>query len=106
MDGWKGMNDAILRSNDSCMVEFVLLGFSLPQSLEIPTFMVLLAVFLLTLTENILITVLVRTNHQLHTPMYFFLCNLSILEVLFIFPLTLKNLLSEDKVIYWGCLAQ
>ncbi|XP_053117222.1 olfactory receptor 6M1-like [Hemicordylus capensis] len=92
------------------VMEFILLGFQLPRPIEIFLFSVLLLVFLLTLAGNITIIVLVCLNQRLQTPMYFFLCNLSLLEILFILTITPKmlvNLLSTDKTIsFSGCIIQ
>ncbi|XP_006037483.1 olfactory receptor 6M1-like [Alligator sinensis] len=98
-------------NNHSNMVnEFILVGFVLPWFQEMLLFVLLLVIFLLTVTGNLLIITLVCADHQFHTPMYFFLCNLSILEILFILCVTpemLQNLLSHGIVIsFWGCVAQ
>ncbi|XP_006037487.1 olfactory receptor 6M1-like [Alligator sinensis] len=98
-------------SNQSHLVmEFVLLGFPLPWPLQLLVFMIVLVIFILTLMGNLTIIAVVCIDVSLRTPMYFFLCNLSILEILFVLsiaPKMLENLLSWDKTIsYWGCIAQ
>uniref|UniRef100_A0A8D0B6I8 Olfactory receptor n=1 Tax=Salvator merianae TaxID=96440 RepID=A0A8D0B6I8_SALMN len=92
------------------MTEFILLGFQLPRPLEIFLFVILLLVFLLTLAGNITIITLVCLDHRLQTPMYFFLCNLSLMEMFFVLSITPKilvNLASMNKAITLrGCIAQ
>ncbi|XP_068105747.1 olfactory receptor 5V1-like [Hyperolius riggenbachi] len=64
----------------------------------------------MTITGNVLVILLITLDHQLHTPMYFFLLNLALIEILYttdIIPNTLKNLLNENKVIsFVGCFTQ
>ncbi|XP_059587349.1 olfactory receptor 6M1-like [Alligator mississippiensis] len=95
---------------NSTVSEFVLLGFPMHWPLNILFFLALLIIFMLTLMGNLILIALVFTRPQLRTPMYFFLCNLSILEILliaFITPKMLENLLSDDKTIsFWGCMTQ
>ncbi|XP_060639238.2 olfactory receptor 6F1-like [Anolis sagrei] len=67
--------------NDTRVTEFILLGFPGPQSLQMSNFMLFLIMYLLILLGNMAIILLVITNCCLHTPMYFFLCNLSFLEI-------------------------
>nr|XP_032656184.1 olfactory receptor 6M1-like [Chelonoidis abingdonii] len=91
-------------------MEFVLLGFSLSQPMELLVFMLLLAIFALTLMGNMAIITVVHVDLRHHIPMYFFICNLSLLEILFVLSVTpkmLENLLSQAKVIsFWGCITQ
>lgn len=96
--------------NQSTVTEFILLGIPVPHSLLSLFFWVLLATYLLTLMGNMVIIMLVWTDHHLHTPMYYFLFNLSILEICFttsIVPVMLVNLLSQSKAIsFSGCITQ
>ncbi|KAG9466981.1 olfactory receptor 11A1-like [Eleutherodactylus coqui] len=90
--------------------EFMLVGFKNLHSFRIFVFVLFLLIYIFTLSGNLLIILLVATNARLHSPMYFFLCNLSISEVVFttnIVPNMLDNLLSEDGSISLpGCLTQ
>ncbi|XP_053218474.1 olfactory receptor 6M1-like [Podarcis raffonei] len=92
--------------NYSTFDEFVLLGIPVPNHLVIIFFYLLLLTFALSLLGNLTIAVLVLV----HRPMYFFLLNLSILEIAFtlsITPVTLSNLLSKTKTIsFYGCITQ
>ncbi|XP_003420978.2 olfactory receptor 6J1 [Loxodonta africana] len=97
--------------NQTAMVtEFILLGFPLSREVELLFLVLLLPTFLLTLLGNLLIISIVLSYSRLHTPMYFFLCNLSILDILFtsvISPKVLANLVSGDKIISFAeCITQ
>uniref|UniRef100_A0A674JEC6 Olfactory receptor n=1 Tax=Terrapene triunguis TaxID=2587831 RepID=A0A674JEC6_9SAUR len=88
--------------NQTTITEFILLGFGdLPQ-LDILLFLLFLVIYIVTVAGNILIIALVVTDQHLHTPMYFFLGNLSCLETSFtstILPRVLASLLTGDKSI-------
>ncbi|XP_047653436.1 olfactory receptor 6J1 [Phacochoerus africanus] len=92
------------------VTEFILQGFPLSRWMEVLFLVLLLPTFLLTLLGNLLIISIVLSYSRLHTPMYFFLCNLSILDILFtsvISPKVLANLGSGDKTIsFAGCITQ
>ncbi|XP_027777794.1 olfactory receptor 11A1-like [Marmota flaviventris] len=96
--------------NQTVIVEFVLRGFSSILHLNIFLFVMFLVFYILTLSGNILIVLLVLFNHPLHTPMYFFLVNLSFLEIWYtsnIVPKMLLIIIAEQKTIsVAGCLAQ
>lgn len=98
------MNDR----NGSSVKEFILLGF--PGSLKLKSFLFTFFFFMYTLTisGNVAIISLVKSTQRLHTPMYFFLCNLSFLEIWYttaLVPKTLANLVSQNKTItFIGCI--
>ncbi|XP_004644082.1 olfactory receptor 6S1 [Octodon degus] len=89
---------------------FVLAGFPELNSTRTELFSVLLLVYLLTLTGNVLIVGVVGADARLQTPMYFFLGNLSCLEILItsvIVPKMLSNLLSRQYTISFAmCITQ
>ncbi|XP_006132201.2 olfactory receptor 10A4-like [Pelodiscus sinensis] len=89
---------------------FILVGFSYLNKLQILLFMVFLLTYLLTLAGNLLITLVIKVNPSLHTPMYFFLVNLSFVDICFttsVIPQLLVHLLVEEKTIsHVGCAAQ
>ncbi|XP_067173100.1 olfactory receptor 5B21-like [Apteryx mantelli] len=97
---------------DNCTspMEFLLLGMGNVPSLQTPLFLLLLMIYLVTMVGNSLIIVLVVTDQHLHTPMYFFLGNLSSLETCYsstILPWLLASFLTGDRTISaHGCLAQ
>ncbi|XP_075767930.1 olfactory receptor 10A4-like [Pelodiscus sinensis] len=89
---------------------FILVGFSYLGELQILLFLVLLVIYLVILMGNLLIILLIKLNSSLHTPMYFFLVNLSVLEICFttsVVPQLLVHLLVEEKTISLvACAAQ
>ncbi|KAM6224086.1 olfactory receptor 2G3-like [Rhynchocyon petersi] len=98
------------KENISFPNEFVLLGFSDHPWLEMPLFIVVLVSYIFTLMGNSSIILLTLMDHRLHTPMYFFLDNLSVLDLCItttIVPQLLVNLWGPNKTIaYWGCITQ
>ncbi|XP_009929842.2 olfactory receptor 6A2-like [Opisthocomus hoazin] len=97
-------------SNHSTVKEFILLGFSIAPHLQILFFAIFLIAYLLVLAENIIIIVTVWTNCNLHSPMYFFLSNLSFLEIWYVtvtLPKTMLSFVSVTKQIsFMGCMTQ
>ncbi|XP_036878105.2 olfactory receptor 10H1-like [Manis javanica] len=92
-----------LRINSTSTSEFIVLGFStFPQQL-LPAFLLLiLLMYLFTLLGNLLIMGTVWTERSLHTPMYLFLCALSVSEIFYTFtiiPRMLADLLSAHRSI-------
>ncbi|XP_057555938.1 olfactory receptor 2J3-like [Hippopotamus amphibius kiboko] len=89
---------------------FVLLGFSKWPHLELVLFVVVLTFYLMTLIGNLFILILSYLDSHLHTPMYFFLSNLSLLDLCYTtssIPQLLINLWSQEKTIsYNGCMIQ
>ncbi|XP_027699338.1 olfactory receptor 6F1-like [Vombatus ursinus] len=67
--------------NQTTVMEFIFLGFSGVRQLKITLFVMFLTVYLLSLTGNALIIIIVLMEPMLHTPMYIFLGNLSFLEI-------------------------
>ncbi|KAM7149975.1 olfactory receptor 6Y1-like [Macrochelys suwanniensis] len=98
------------KGNQTNVSHFILLGFPTSAELQLLLFSVFLLVYLLTLMENIIIILVIRANHQLRKPMYFFLGNLSFLEIWYvtvIVPKMLADFMSQDKRIsFQGCMAQ
>ncbi|XP_074838455.1 olfactory receptor 10A4-like [Carettochelys insculpta] len=81
---------------------FVLVGFSYLNKLQLLLFVVLLVIYLLTLMGNLLVILLIKLSPSLHTPMYFFLVNLSASEICLtssVVPQLLAHLLVEEKTI-------
>uniref|UniRef100_A0A8D2G707 G-protein coupled receptors family 1 profile domain-containing protein n=1 Tax=Theropithecus gelada TaxID=9565 RepID=A0A8D2G707_THEGE len=89
---------------------FILLGLSSNPQLQKPLFAIFLIMYLVTVVGNVLIILAIYSDPRLQTPMYFFLSNLSFMDICFttvIVPKMLVNFLSETKVIsYMGCLVQ
>ncbi|XP_037704143.1 olfactory receptor 10P1 [Choloepus didactylus] len=98
-------------NQNSTLPEFLLLGFSDLKALQGPLFWVVLLVYLVTLLGNSMIILLTQTSSSLHTPMYFFLCHLSALELLYttkIVPRTLADLATPypRAISFQGCATQ
>ncbi|XP_065272153.1 olfactory receptor 14A16-like [Emys orbicularis] len=97
-------------SNQTAVTEFLLLGFSDVRELQILYFVVFLVLYLLSLVGNLLIFIAIALDHHLHTPMYFFLMNLSILDLGSIsvtIPKSMANSLMNNRSIsYSACVAQ
>ena len=97
-------------ANASTPAGFILLGFSDQPHLEMLLLLVVSIIYILTLMGNTAIILLSYFNPKLHTPMYFFLSNLSFLDLCFttsIVPQMLWNLKGPDKTIsYTGCVIQ
>ncbi|XP_023966676.2 olfactory receptor 5AP2-like [Chrysemys picta bellii] len=90
------------QGNETSITEFILLGFGNVPQLQIFLFLLFLVIYIVTMTGNILIFALVVAYQQLHTPMYFFLGNLSCLETCYsstILPRMLTSLLTGDRTI-------
>ncbi|KAE8578618.1 hypothetical protein XENTR_v10023689 [Xenopus tropicalis] len=81
---------------------FILAGLSDLPSLQLPLFLVFLLIYLITLTGNLLILLLIFTDSHLHTPMYFFLGTLACLDMGYssvTVPRMLFDLLREIRII-------
>ncbi|XP_004714043.1 olfactory receptor-like protein OLF3 [Echinops telfairi] len=96
--------------NQTWVTEFILLGLSSDWDTQVSLFVLFLVMYLVTVLGNVLIVLLIRLDSRLHTPMYFFLTNLSIVDVSYatsIVPQLLVHFLSEHKAIpYLSCAAQ
>ncbi|XP_007442269.1 olfactory receptor 14A2-like [Python bivittatus] len=93
-------------SNKSTVTEFQLLGFSKIQELQIVHFVTFLAIYLVALMGNFLIITVISLNTHLHTPMYFFLVNLSIADLGAISVTIPKTMTHTRTISYIGCAAQ
>ncbi|KAM9166811.1 olfactory receptor 14C36-like [Mergus octosetaceus] len=97
-------------SNRSTITEFLLLAFADTRELQLLHFALLLGIYLAALLGNGLILSAVACHHHLHTPMYFFLLNLALLDVGSIsttLPKAMANALWDTRAIsYQGCAAQ
>uniref|UniRef100_A0A2K5K0N1 G-protein coupled receptors family 1 profile domain-containing protein n=1 Tax=Colobus angolensis palliatus TaxID=336983 RepID=A0A2K5K0N1_COLAP len=98
------------RHNQSCVLEFILLGFSNFPELQGQLFGVFLVIYLATLIGNAIIIVIISLDQNLHVPMYRFLLNLSVVDLSFstvIMPEMLVVLSTEKTTIsFVGCFAQ
>ncbi|EFB20422.1 hypothetical protein PANDA_020934, partial [Ailuropoda melanoleuca] len=96
--------------NDTHISEFLLLGLSNDPELQPLIFGLFLSMYLITVLGNLLIILAISFDSHLHTPMYFFLANLSFVDICFtsaIIPKMLVNVQAQSKVItYTGCISQ
>ncbi|XP_070586648.1 olfactory receptor 14C36-like [Erythrolamprus reginae] len=96
--------------NQSSVTEFVLMGFSDDPDLQILHSMMFLIVYITALIGNSLIITAVAADRNLHSPMYYFLVNLSILDICSISTTVPKSIavsLTNNKVIsFAGCVTQ
>ncbi|XP_054660809.1 olfactory receptor 14A16-like [Grus americana] len=96
--------------NGSSITEFLLLAFADTRELQLLHFWLFLGIYLAALLANGLIITAIACDHHLHTPMYFFLLNLSILDMGSIsttVPKAMANSLWDTRAIsYTGCAAQ
>lgn len=96
--------------NNTVVTKFILLGFSDHPQMKILLFVFFLGIYLLTLAWNLSLIILIRMDCHLHTPMYFFLSNLSFLDICYASsttPKMLSDIITEQKVIsFIGCATQ
>ncbi|XP_010178210.1 PREDICTED: olfactory receptor 14C36-like, partial [Mesitornis unicolor] len=97
-------------SNSSSITQFLLLAFADTRELQLLYFWLFLAIYLAALLGNGLIITAIACDHRLHTPMYFFLLSLSVLDLGCIsttVPKAMANSLWNTRTIsYSGCAAQ
>ncbi|XP_077137653.1 olfactory receptor 5AR1-like [Ranitomeya variabilis] len=97
-------------TNISAVKYFIISGISDDPMIQVIIFLLVFIIYLLTLVGNLTILLLVNLDPQLHTPMYFFLCNLSILDIICStnnLSNVLISFLSGDKTVsVLGCIVQ
>ncbi|XP_069805772.1 olfactory receptor 5V1-like [Dendropsophus ebraccatus] len=96
--------------NQTISYRFILLGLSNVPHLQVIFFIIFLIMYVMTISGNLLLIIVVAINPALHSPMFFFLTNLSIIDICFsssIVPVILMNTLLTDRSIsFWGCMTQ
>ncbi|XP_004469489.3 olfactory receptor 7C2-like [Dasypus novemcinctus] len=96
--------------NQTSLSQFLFMGFSVNPEIQLILFALFLSMYLVTSTGNLLIILAIILDSHLHTPMYFFLSNLSFADFGFTsttVPKMLVNIYTQKKVItYAGCLTQ
>uniref|UniRef100_A0A2I3T0K4 Olfactory receptor n=1 Tax=Pan troglodytes TaxID=9598 RepID=A0A2I3T0K4_PANTR len=96
--------------NDTRISEFLLLGLSVEPELQPFFFGLFLSMYLVTVLGNLLIILATISDSHLHTPMYFFLSNLSFADIGFVsttVPKMLVNIQTQSRVItHAGCITQ
>ncbi|XP_001376692.3 olfactory receptor 9I1 [Monodelphis domestica] len=107
-------NQAIVESmaeqNHTTLTEFILIGFTDHPKLVVILFLVFLSFYLITLMGNMGMVLLIRLDSRLHTPMYFFLSHLSLLDACYssvIVPQILVTLVTgRTSISYNSCATQ
>ncbi|KAM6180699.1 olfactory receptor 4K13-like [Erethizon dorsatum] len=98
------------KGNQSVVSEFVLLGLGRSWNMQTLLFMVFVMIYLMTLSVNIAVIVLILLDPQLHSPMYFLLANLSFVDMWLssvTTPKMITDFLRENKTIsFGGCMCQ
>ncbi|XP_067406820.1 olfactory receptor 5G9-like [Emydura macquarii macquarii] len=95
--------------NDTTVTEFLLMGLTDQPELQVPLFVTFLSIYVITLMGNLGMILLIRIDPQLHSPMYFFLSNLSFVDICCtstITPKMLATLLDGKSISFSGCVAQ
>ncbi|XP_008561684.1 PREDICTED: olfactory receptor 5D18-like [Galeopterus variegatus] len=100
----------LLSDGNRSGVTFMLLGFSDSPQLQVPLFLIFLAIYSVTVVGNLGMIIIIKTNPKLQTPVYFFLSHLSSVDFCYSFtvaPKTLMNLVLKDRTIsFSGCAVQ
>ncbi|OCT90080.1 olfactory receptor 13C9-like [Xenopus laevis] len=96
--------------NSTAQREFHLLAFLSHEKLQVLIFISVLLVYILTVCANLIITALVCLVPHLHTPMYFFLCNLSVQDIVYVTAILPKFLAittaGDNSISFLGCMIQ
>ncbi|MBZ3882651.1 Olfactory receptor 5B2 [Sciurus carolinensis] len=96
--------------NRTEVIEFILLGLTSDPGLQLPLFLTFLLIYTITLVGNLGMILLILLDSRLHTPMYFFLGNLSLADICYssaVTPTVMAELLLGNEVIsYNACAAQ
>ncbi|NP_001000595.2 olfactory receptor Olr1230 [Rattus norvegicus] len=97
-------------ANNSSVTEFILMGLTVQRELQVPLFVLFLLNYTATVVGNLSLMNLICLNSHLHTPMYFFIFNLSCVDFCYSFvcnPTMLRSFISEENTIsYAGCMSQ
>ncbi|XP_071067182.1 olfactory receptor 12D2-like [Dasypus novemcinctus] len=106
----KDVKEAMMILNQTSVTVFFLLGLTDIQELQPLLFVVFLTIYMGSVAGNGAILMIIISNSKLHSPMYFFLGNLSCLDICYstvTLPKMLENLVSSHKAIsFWGCISQ
>ncbi|XP_004604837.2 olfactory receptor 145 [Sorex araneus] len=99
-----------MAAGNSSVTVFLLAGLTDQPGLQLPLFFLFLGFFMMTVLGNLGLITLIGLNPRLHTPMYFFLFNLSLIDFCYsttIIPKMLQSFISKKNLIlYSGCLTQ
>ncbi|EDL25483.1 olfactory receptor family 8 subfamily G member 30 [Mus musculus] len=97
-------------ANHCIVTEFFLAGLSENQKVQLPLFLLFVAIYLITVAGNLGMIALIGISSHLHTPMYYFLSSLSFIDFCqstVVTPKMLVSLLTKKNIIsYSGCMVQ
>ncbi|XP_069098275.1 olfactory receptor 5V1-like [Pleurodeles waltl] len=105
----KGITMQVTGEMNSSVAEFFIIGFSNLQGLQGLVFLLLLVIYVSTVAANLAIILASNCSHQLQTPMYFFLGNLSFLDICYIsvtVPKMMVGIIGEKTITFFGCVFQ
>ncbi|XP_078195300.1 olfactory receptor 8H1 [Callithrix jacchus] len=97
------------RRNNTNVPDFILMGLTDSEEIQLALFIVFLLIYLITVLGNVGMILIIRLDLRLHTPMYFFLTHLSFIDLSYstvITPKTLANLLTSNYISFRGCFTQ
>ncbi|XP_040833131.1 olfactory receptor 8B8-like isoform X1 [Ochotona curzoniae] len=95
--------------NDSSVTEFMLLGLTQQPDLQLPLFFLFFGIYVMAVVGNLGLIVLIILNPHLHTPMYYFLFNLSFVDLCYscvIIPRLLISFMKQNIISYAECMTQ
>ncbi|XP_026549967.1 olfactory receptor 13G1-like [Notechis scutatus] len=96
--------------NKRAILELILVGLSTTTEIQTPLFWVFIFIYVTALTANFILILTICTFRKLHTPMYFFIVNLSLVNVISISVTTPKLLYSlwtgRKTISFYGCITQ
>ncbi|XP_021007755.1 olfactory receptor 5B3-like [Mus caroli] len=96
--------------NRTEMIRFILMGLTDDPDLQLPLFIIFLLIYIITLVGNLGLTLLILLDSQLHTPMYIFLSNLSLVDFCYsstVTPKVMAGFIIGDKMMsYNACASQ
>uniref|UniRef100_A0A8C5P0G9 Olfactory receptor family 8 subfamily B member 57 n=1 Tax=Jaculus jaculus TaxID=51337 RepID=A0A8C5P0G9_JACJA len=98
-----------MTSNESAVREFILLGLTQQPELQLPLFFLFLGIYVVSMVGNLGLIILIVLNPHLHTPMYYFLFNLSFTDLCYssvITPQMLVSFVKQNLISYAECMTQ
>ncbi|XP_072494319.1 olfactory receptor 9G19-like [Notamacropus eugenii] len=99
-----------MEKNNHTVSQFILLGFTQDPMMQLILFVLFLMVYFFTLVGNITLIVLIFTHTRLHTPMYFFVGNLSFLDLwyssVYIPKIMMTCVSADNSISFAGCVSQ
>ncbi|XP_006892904.1 PREDICTED: olfactory receptor 8B12-like [Elephantulus edwardii] len=99
-----------MATKNNSVTEFILAGLTDQPELQTPLFFLFLCLYVVTVVGNLGLITLIGLNSHLHTPMYFFLFNLSLIDFCYSTTITPKMLVSfiskKNIILHGGCMTQ